>query len=345
MVGDVIDLTVTFAENTTVDTADGTPQIGITIGATPKLAGYTSGSGTTSLVFRYTVAEGDLDTDGVSTGSGNVAGHKVDGVRPLMLRAAVDGDALTLTYSEALRESPAPLASAYTVAGGECGAHRLQRRGNRERCGDDPQPAGPSRRDGSHGVVHGAKFGPDPGLGRQRRDGTQRPFGTERHAGHHGPDSDRGGARLKPGRGRDLRGGRDHRGDGDVRRAGEGHGHAAVAAEGGQPRPNGALSARDGQGAAFRLHGSEGRRRHRRSEHCGGPAFAEWGHYQGRRGQCGGAGTSTAASPTLAKGGRHDVPAYTANTGAVTGTSVSSYSYGWRRRWRLRACARRSQLR
>ena len=119
VMGDVIDLTVTFAENTTVDTADGTPQIGLTIGATPKLAGYISGSGTTSLVFRYTVAEGDLDTDGVSTGSGNVTGHKVDGVRPLMLRAAVDGDALTLTYSEALRESPAPLASAYTVAGGD----------------------------------------------------------------------------------------------------------------------------------------------------------------------------------------------------------------------------------
>ena len=77
--GDVIDLTVTFAENTTVNTADGTPQIGLTIGTTPKLAGYTGGSGTASLVFRYTVTEGDLDTDGVSTGSGSITGHKVDG--------------------------------------------------------------------------------------------------------------------------------------------------------------------------------------------------------------------------------------------------------------------------
>ena len=119
--GDDIDLTVTFAENTTVDTADGTPQIGLTIGTTPKLAGYTSGSGTASLVFRYTVAEGDLDTDGVSTGSGSITGHKVDGVKPVLLSATVDGAALTLTYSEAVRGSSAPLASAYTVAGGQAG--------------------------------------------------------------------------------------------------------------------------------------------------------------------------------------------------------------------------------
>ncbi len=117
--GDDIDLTVTFAENTTVDTANMTPQIGLTIGTTPKLAGYTGGSGTASLVFRYTVAEGDLDTDGVSTGSGSITGHKVDGVKPVFLSATVDGAALTLTYSEAVRGSSAPLASAYTVAGGQ----------------------------------------------------------------------------------------------------------------------------------------------------------------------------------------------------------------------------------
>ena len=117
--GDDIDLAVTFAENMTVDTTDGTPQIGLTIGMTPKLAGYTSGSGTASLVFRYTVVEGDLDTDGVSTGSGSIAGHKVDGVKPVLLSATVDGAALTLNYSEALGGSLGPLASAYTVAGGQ----------------------------------------------------------------------------------------------------------------------------------------------------------------------------------------------------------------------------------
>ena len=119
--GDDIDLTVTFAENTTVNTAVGTPQIGLTIGTTTKLAGYTDGSGTASLVFRYTVTEGDLDTDGVSTGSGGITGHKVDGVKPVLLSATVDGAALTLTYSEAVRGSSGPLASAFTVAGGQAG--------------------------------------------------------------------------------------------------------------------------------------------------------------------------------------------------------------------------------
>ena len=39
----------------------------------------------------------------------------------MLLSATVDGAALTLTYSEALSETSAPLASAYTVAGGQAG--------------------------------------------------------------------------------------------------------------------------------------------------------------------------------------------------------------------------------
>ena len=116
--GDAIEVTVTFAESVTVDTMDGIPQIGLTIGTMPKLAGYASGSGTAALVFTYTVAESDLDTDGVSTGAGSIGGHQVDGVKPLLLSAMVDDAVMTLTYSRALRESPAPLASAFTVAGG-----------------------------------------------------------------------------------------------------------------------------------------------------------------------------------------------------------------------------------
>ena len=116
--GDAIEVTVTFAESVTVDTTDGIPQIGLTIGTMPKLAGYASGSGTAALVFTYTVAESDLDTDGVSTGAGSIGGHQVDGVKPLLLSAMVDDAVMTLTYSRALRESPAPLASAFTVAGG-----------------------------------------------------------------------------------------------------------------------------------------------------------------------------------------------------------------------------------
>ena len=37
----------------------------LTIGSTSRQADYVSGSGTSALVFRYTVQSGDLDTDGI----------------------------------------------------------------------------------------------------------------------------------------------------------------------------------------------------------------------------------------------------------------------------------------
>ncbi|MFT7901152.1 T9SS type A sorting domain-containing protein [Tenacibaculum ascidiaceicola] len=67
--GQNLDFTVNFNENVTVNTTGGTPQIAITIGATTRQATYLSGSGTTALVFRYTVQSGDLDTDGITVGT------------------------------------------------------------------------------------------------------------------------------------------------------------------------------------------------------------------------------------------------------------------------------------
>ena len=61
-IGDVIELTATFAQAVTVT---GTPTIGLTVGSTPKNAVYVSGTGTTALKFRYTVVASDLDSDGV----------------------------------------------------------------------------------------------------------------------------------------------------------------------------------------------------------------------------------------------------------------------------------------
>src|SRR5205807_2589210 len=43
-----------------------TPGVGLTIGATGVTASYVSGSGTSVLVFRYTVAAGDSDPDGIT---------------------------------------------------------------------------------------------------------------------------------------------------------------------------------------------------------------------------------------------------------------------------------------
>ncbi len=64
--GETIEVTVTF--NKAVDVT-GTPQLGLTIGSQTRRASYASGSGTASLVFRYTVVTGDVDTDGLGIGA------------------------------------------------------------------------------------------------------------------------------------------------------------------------------------------------------------------------------------------------------------------------------------
>ncbi|SDL38749.1 T9SS type A sorting domain-containing protein [Kriegella aquimaris] len=66
--GQNIDFTVNFSENITVNTGSGTPQLAITIGATTRQAAYQSGSGSNSLLFRYTVQDGDSDADGITVG-------------------------------------------------------------------------------------------------------------------------------------------------------------------------------------------------------------------------------------------------------------------------------------
>ena len=103
-IGDSIRVTVTFSESVSVT---GTPQLELDIGdGTGDAAEYESVAGS-AVVFSYTVAEGDLDDDGIAIGankltlnSGSIkdaadnaanlshdalsaqTGHKVDGVRP-----------------------------------------------------------------------------------------------------------------------------------------------------------------------------------------------------------------------------------------------------------------------
>ena len=73
-VGDPVDVSVTFSEAVTVDDSGGTPSLALQVGTGPgKQASYASGSASATLVFRYTVAAGDADTDGVSVAAGSVA--------------------------------------------------------------------------------------------------------------------------------------------------------------------------------------------------------------------------------------------------------------------------------
>jgi predicted secreted protein len=67
--GQNLDFTVNFDENVTVNTASGTPQISLVIGSTTRQAVYQSGSGTSALLFRYTIQAVDNDPDGITIGT------------------------------------------------------------------------------------------------------------------------------------------------------------------------------------------------------------------------------------------------------------------------------------
>ncbi len=63
---DTIVATVRFARTVNVDVAGGTPSLGLGIGANTRQAEYVSGTGTSSLEFRYVVQSSDTDADGIS---------------------------------------------------------------------------------------------------------------------------------------------------------------------------------------------------------------------------------------------------------------------------------------
>ncbi|WP_443191873.1 DUF4347 domain-containing protein [Pseudomonas indica] len=67
--GQNLDFTVNFSETIIVDTSGGTPRIAVTLdtGGT-VFAEYVAGSGSSALVFRLTVASGQLDSNGITLG-------------------------------------------------------------------------------------------------------------------------------------------------------------------------------------------------------------------------------------------------------------------------------------
>ena len=68
--GQNLDFTINFSEAITVTIVGGTPFIPITLNTSGTVnASYLSGSGTAATVFRYTIASGNLDADGVTVGS------------------------------------------------------------------------------------------------------------------------------------------------------------------------------------------------------------------------------------------------------------------------------------
>ena len=233
--GDEVEVTVTFSETVEVE---GTPQLRLRVGSRTRTAGYLRGTDTAVLVFGYEVADGEEDTDGVSIEAGRIAlnggtiedegdnpaeldheavapqaGHKVDGVRPAFLSAAVDGASLTLSYAEALDGGGEARDGGLHGAGGRRRAKRFGSLGQRERSDPDAQPGGGARRYGDPGELHTGDA-PDPGYGGQRRSGTEQRVCHQHHrsAQHGSPDHESGIVRSpgKPGAG-EAAGGRGHR--------------------------------------------------------------------------------------------------------------------------------------
>ncbi|HYE86990.1 MAG TPA: Ig-like domain-containing protein [Vicinamibacterales bacterium] len=64
--GQTLSFTVNGNEALTVNTGGGTPRLALTIGSATVHATYVSGSGSTALLFSYTVQAGDNDSDGIA---------------------------------------------------------------------------------------------------------------------------------------------------------------------------------------------------------------------------------------------------------------------------------------
>ncbi len=78
--GDVLSFTVNTTGIANVNTSGGTPRIAIVIGATTRFANYVSGNGTNALVFSYTIASGEVDTDGITIGTLSLNGGTIKDV-------------------------------------------------------------------------------------------------------------------------------------------------------------------------------------------------------------------------------------------------------------------------
>ena len=132
--GEEVEVTVIFTRPVTVT---GTPGLGLTIGTTTRPMVYQGArSASEVLVFAYTVADGESDTDGVSIPENSLEGtirdsanqdtailthaavdadHRVDGVAPELDTAAAAGAVVTLTFDEVLDETSIPAEDAFTV--------------------------------------------------------------------------------------------------------------------------------------------------------------------------------------------------------------------------------------
>ena len=73
--GDEVEVTLAFTHAVTVDTAGGTPTVGLTVGGTARTAPYASGTGTASLTFAYRVTAQDGTVSAVEVTASSLAAN------------------------------------------------------------------------------------------------------------------------------------------------------------------------------------------------------------------------------------------------------------------------------
>ncbi len=138
-VGDAIEVTVVFTKPVTVT---GTPVLALTVGTNTRQVPCRTAANET-LTCTYSVVLDDSDVDGVSIAANSLSrsgatikdganqnaglthaavaadsGHTVDAVKPVLQTATLDGDIVTVTYSEALDETSVPPPDAFTLGVG-----------------------------------------------------------------------------------------------------------------------------------------------------------------------------------------------------------------------------------
>jgi hypothetical protein len=105
IIGQDLNITVGFNTNMYVTQTGGTPTLALTIGSTTRNATYLSGGdGQTSLVFRYTIQEGDLDTDGsIGIGSISLNGGVITDASLTNSLLTMPVSSMTTTYVDGVR--------------------------------------------------------------------------------------------------------------------------------------------------------------------------------------------------------------------------------------------------
>jgi hypothetical protein len=111
-----LDFTANFTENVAIT---GSPGIALNIGGALKYANYLSGSGTASLIFRYTVEAATNDSDGVLAGSLQLGGGSIrDGagnLSALLFLPLITNGVLVDTLAPSVQSSTAPANGNYSV--------------------------------------------------------------------------------------------------------------------------------------------------------------------------------------------------------------------------------------